>query len=223
MKRTHGFTLIELLVALLIMSMLALLGWRTLDGLMRTREVTQQRTQQSARVQVALAQWRTDLNALQVVNGINDTGVSWDGHVLRLIRRSNASPVNGGEAGLWVVAWTLRSNGQNQNTWMRWQSPAQTQNAALQQAWQQAQTWGQSAINDTAAQTALISVRSWNLYYFRNNAWSNSLSSAGNSTTQTTNTMPDAIRLILDVSPDNGMSGPLTLDWVTPYFSNSKS
>ena len=39
----RGFTLIELLVAIVVMSMLALLSWRSLDGMTRTQNITQQR------------------------------------------------------------------------------------------------------------------------------------------------------------------------------------
>ncbi len=43
MQRTRGFTLVELLVAIVVMSMLALLSWRSLDGMTRTQNITQQR------------------------------------------------------------------------------------------------------------------------------------------------------------------------------------
>ena len=36
MKRSRGFTLVELLVAIVVMSMLALLSWRSIDGMTRT-------------------------------------------------------------------------------------------------------------------------------------------------------------------------------------------
>jgi general secretion pathway protein J len=43
MKTLRGFTLVELLVAIVVMSMLALLSWRSLDGMTRTQTITQQR------------------------------------------------------------------------------------------------------------------------------------------------------------------------------------
>jgi general secretion pathway protein J len=139
-----------------ILSVLSLLGWRAMDTLMRTKEITQTHTQQNALIQVALAQWRADLMAIQPVTGMNDAGVSWDGRVLRLTRRSSALQADGSESGLWVVAWTLRTDSLQQASWTRWQSPPQTQLAALAQAWQQAQNWGHNEINDLPGQTSLI-------------------------------------------------------------------
>ena len=63
MRRHTGFTLIEVLVALGLMALLGLMSWRGLDTLLRTREVTQSRTDEVALVQVSLGQWRADLNA----------------------------------------------------------------------------------------------------------------------------------------------------------------
>ena len=223
----RGFTLIELVIAMALMSLLALMGWQGIDRLLRTRDITQQHTQQSTRMAIALAQWRADLEAQQIVPHLNDSGVAWDGRVLRLIRRSSALQADGNESGLWVVAWVVSTDSQNKSHWMRWQSEALTQTSALQQAWNQAQQWGQNQTNDPAHQTSLIAVNQWQLYFYRGNAWTNALSSADQPTTasplQANSSAPDAIRIQLDVAPDNGVSGPITLDWVKPHFSNAKS
>ncbi|MDO9134805.1 type II secretion system protein J, partial [Hydrogenophaga sp.] len=42
--RSKGFTLIELLVAIAVMAMLALLSWRSIDGMSRTQTITQERS-----------------------------------------------------------------------------------------------------------------------------------------------------------------------------------
>jgi general secretion pathway protein J len=220
---SSGFTLIELMIAIALLSLLALMGWKGIDGLLRTRDITQQHTQQSARLSIALAQWRADLDAIHTVSSINPSGVDWDGKVLRMVRRSSALQPDGSESGVWVVAWTLVNNDLNQGQWMRWQSEAITQNSALEQAWSQALQWGQNQSNDITRQTSLISANNWQLFYFRGNAWINPLSSQDNASTTTSSTLPDAIRLQIDVAPDNGMSGPITLDWVRPNFSNIKS
>src|SRR3990167_4883664 len=60
----RGFTLIELLVALAVMGLLALLSWRSLDGMNRAQEITQQRADEVLRLQAALGQWGADLDAL---------------------------------------------------------------------------------------------------------------------------------------------------------------
>jgi general secretion pathway protein J len=235
-QRQRGFTLIELLIAITLMAVLAGLSWRGLDSLMRSRDITQAQVDKTAVLQTVLAQWQADLNAVQPITGITDAGVQWDGRTLRLMRRATAWRADGADAGMWVVAWTLRGN-----QWLRWQSaPAQTR-AALQQAWANAERWGQNPSSDDALlETQLIPLDAWQLTYFRGNAWTNPLSSAGNTDTsnnaggsaagltQQTNTtsqgaLPDAIRLQIDLPATTGVRGRITLDWVRPNFSNTKT
>ncbi|WP_310627844.1 prepilin-type N-terminal cleavage/methylation domain-containing protein [Limnohabitans sp.] len=235
MQKQRGFTLIELLIAITLMAVLAGLSWRGLDSLMRSRDITQAQVDKTALLQTVLAQWQADLNAVQPLPSLNEAGVNWDGRTLRLTRRATAWRADGADAGLWVVAWTLRNN-----QWLRWQSaPVQTR-AALQQAWTQAERWGQNPSSDDAAfETGLLPLDAWQLTYFRGNAWTNPLSSAGNSdintpssgaqalTPQNTATnqgaLPDAIRLQIDLPANTGVRGRLTLDWVRPDFSNTKT
>ena len=225
-KHQRGFTLIELLIAITLMAVLAGMSWRGLDGMSRTRESTQTRINQMAVVQTVIAQWQADLDAMQAVPKVNEAGVLWDGRVLRITRRASTPQADGADAGLWVVGWTQR-NGQ----WLRWQSPALTTNSQLQRAWGQAERWGQNpSTDDLAFETSLLPLDQWQLSYFRGNAWSNPLSSAGaseagNATTANTNntTTPDAIRLLLELPASSGLTGRLTLDWVRPNFSNTKT
>jgi general secretion pathway protein J len=189
---------------------------------MRSRDITQAQVEKMAVLQTVLAQWQADLNAVQPVPSITDAGVQWDGRTLRITRRATAWQADGADAGLWVVAWTLRNN-----QWLRWQSsPVQTR-AALQQAWTNAERWGQNPSSDDAAlETALIPLDAWQLTYFRGNAWTNPLSSSGG--TSETNTtgqgaLPDAIRLQIELPATTGVHGRITLDWVRPNFSNTKT
>lgn len=231
-KAQRGFTLIELLIAITLMAVLAGLSWRGLDSLMRSRDITQAQVDKTAVLQTVLAQWQADLNATQPVPSVADAGVLWDGRTLRITRRATAWRADGADAGLWVVAWTLRGN-----QWLRWQSaPLQTR-AALQQAWANAERWGQNpSADDAAFETGLIPLDSWQLTYFRGNAWTNPLSSTGNTDTNNsavggtpqTNTtgqgaLPDAIRLQIDLPASTGVRGRITLDWVRPNFSNTKT
>jgi len=227
MYKQRGFTLIELLIAITLMAVLAGLSWRGLDSLMRSRDITQAQVDKTAVLQTVLAQWQADLNAVQPVASITDAGVQWDGRTLRLTRRATAWRADGADAGLWVVAWTLRGN-----QWLRWQSaPVQTR-AALQQAWTKAERWGQNpSADDAAFETPLISVEAWQLTYFRGNAWTNPLSSSGsndasgsgNANTSVQGALPDAIRLQIDLPASTGVRGRITLDWVRPNFSNTKT
>ena len=232
MQKQRGFTLIELLIAITLMAVLAGLSWRGLDSLMRSRDITQAQVDKTAVLQTVLAQWQADLNAVQPVPSIADAGVLWDGRTLRITRRATVWRTDGADAGLWVVAWTLRGN-----QWLRWQSaPLQTR-AALQQAWANAERWGQNpSADDATFETSLIPLDAWQLTYFRGNAWTNPLSSAGNTdannsavggTLQTNTTgqgaLPDAIRLQIDLPASTGVRGRITLDWVRPNFSNTKT
>ena len=217
MLKQKGFTLIELLIAITLMAVLAGLSWRGLDSLMRSRDITQAQVNQTAVLQTVLAQWQADLNAIQAAPNIADAGVLWDGRTLRITRRATAWRADGADAGLWVVAWTLRNN-----QWLRWQSPPLQTRAALQQAWANAERWGQNPSSDDAAfETKLIPLEAWQLTYFRGNAWTNPLSSAGSNTSQ--GTLPDAVRLQIDLPASTGVRGRITLDWVRPNFSNTKT
>lgn len=229
MHRQRGFTLIELLIAITLMAVLAGLSWRGLDSLMRSRDVTQARVDKTAVLQTVLAQWQADLNAVQPIPGVVDAGLLWNGNTLRLTRRATTWRADRSDAGLWVVAWTLRNN-----QWLRWQSPAVQSKTALQQAWAQAERWGQNPSSDDAAlETSLIPLDAWQLTYFRGNAWTNPLSSTGNTTPTGSTTpavlpvpegsLPDAVRLQIDLPATIGIRGRLTLDWVRPNFSNTKS
>ena len=221
MKTQRGFTLIELLIALGLMAVLAGLSWRGVDQLIRTQHITQARVDQTAVLQTVLAQWQADLNAVRPVPQISDAGVAWDGKVLRLTRRATAWQADGRDAGLWVVAWTLRDQ-----QWRRWQSPPVQSRAALQQAWAQAGRWGQSpSSEDLLQETPLIPTETWQLLYYRGNAWTHPLSAEGNNSSGSQNaaTLPDAIRLFIDLPASSGVSGRITLDWVRPNFSNTKS
>ena len=228
----RGFTLVELLVAMALLAVLSLLSWRGLDVLWRTREHTQAQVVRVAALHTVLAQWQSDLDALQGVAGLSASGLQWDGLTLRLIRRPAAGAVDA-DRGLSVVAWTARGG-----QWLRWQSAPSVQRAELQRAWAQAQQWGRSVDGQAGATVLsnaeapgvgwrLVPLEGWQLFYFRGNAWTNPLSAAGTSdnaaSSSIPDTAPDAIRLQLDLPADSGLPGRLVLDWVRPTFHNTKS
>jgi len=136
MKVSKGFTLIEVLVASAILALMALISWRGIDGMFKTQMALQSRSDATQTLQVGLAQWRTDLDNMVVLQGT--PALDWDGRVLRITRQHSQDP----QAGVQVVAWTL-GNGQ----WTRWQSEPLTQSEAWTQAWTQAQIWAESAGN----------------------------------------------------------------------------
>jgi len=60
MKRARGFTLVELLVAIGILAMVAVLGWRGLDGIVRARAALTDQMETTRGMQLAFAQMQSD-------------------------------------------------------------------------------------------------------------------------------------------------------------------
>jgi general secretion pathway protein J len=62
--RRSGFTLIELLVAITILAFIAVLGWRGLDGIIRSRGALTAQMEQTRGLQLAFAQMQSDCENL---------------------------------------------------------------------------------------------------------------------------------------------------------------
>ncbi|MEX1167789.1 MAG: prepilin-type N-terminal cleavage/methylation domain-containing protein [Hydrogenophaga sp.] len=231
-QRARGFTLIELLVALAVMAMLALLSWRSLDSMNRAQSFTQSRADQVLRLQAALGQWRADLDALVETGEVD--ALSFDGKVLRLTRRDSTE--GGAQSpGLRVVAWTQMPAPLGEDLvpqWQRWQSPPLRQRNELARAWTRAQQWGLGEKQGEGADPrdtalALVPIALWQLSYHRGSTWGNPLSSVGNEEGGAQNlgprasTTPNGVRLTLDISPGQGLSGPVTFEWVKPTLTAS--
>ena len=226
-RSAKGFTLIELLVAISLMALMAILSWRGLDGISRSQQRLQQHADEVLTLQATLTQWGTDLDAL--VSQPDVPGLDWDGRTLRIVRRSNAAP---GE-GLVVVAWAQRSSGEGQGQWLRWQSPPLADRSQLDQAWQQAAVWAQTPrAEDRLREVRTVPIDQWQVFYYRNNAWTNPLSSAdaaepsaaapNTATGGAALALPDGVRLVLTLSPGQAVSGVLTRDWVSPLIGGGK-
>ncbi|MEI7785164.1 MAG: prepilin-type N-terminal cleavage/methylation domain-containing protein [Betaproteobacteria bacterium] len=223
MQRERGFTLIELLVAITVMSVLALMGWRGLDVLLRARSQVKEQTAQVSRLQTGLAQWSADLQAMI------DTGsvppLDFDGLVLRITRVDRSLP---GQP-LRVVAWSRRviaEQHQGRGSWVRWQSPPLTERAQLDPAWAQAQRWARNpSQDDLALEVAIYGIEGWQLRYFRNNSWSNPLSADGRSEASASPGqasppspgLPEGLRLELQLSREQALAGSLVQDWARPF------
>ncbi|MDZ4102454.1 MAG: prepilin-type N-terminal cleavage/methylation domain-containing protein [Hydrogenophaga sp.] len=220
MRRDHGFTLIELLVAIAVMSMLALLSWRAIDGMTRTQTLTQERSDGLLRLQSALGQWTADLDA--VLDTSEVAPVDFNGQTLRMTRRDSAE-TGLDSPGVRVVAWALRPAAEG-GQWSRWQSGTLRQRDELARAWQRAADWGRGASSTTAAgadsSLAVIGVAQWQVFYHRGETWGNPLSSVGteaaSSGTPATNSMPNGVRLQLTLTGGQGLNGELLRDWVRP-------
>ena len=219
----RGFTLIELLVALAVMSMLAILSWRSIDSMHRSQALMQQRADELLRLQAAMGQWKADLDA--VVDTEELSPLSYDGTVLRMTRRDAA---DGGvhSDGVRVVAWArLERSDTPSPAWVRWQSGPVTQRNELAQAWQRAEEWAASGVSVKATDprdsaVVLAAIDQWQLSYFRGETWSHPQSSVGNESPGSGALrgalIPDAVRLILTLSPGAGLSGTISSDWLKP-------
>ena len=200
--RSSGFTLVEVLVALLILAGIAVMSWRGIDGMLRSREISQGSLERSERLQAVLVQWEQDLGALQDSEVVDP--LSFDGASLRITRRQ--------DTGLQLVSWSLR-NGQL----YRWASPVFTTRRALAEAYTSSQ---QGLATQGQLLPALDGLDGWQMFFYRGNAWSNAQSSgdvaapaasaaSGVETTET-RVLPRGVRMVLQFAPGGQLAGSLT-------------
>lgn len=224
--RNKGFTLIELLVAIFIMSMLAVMSWRGIDSMARAQEASRERADSIATLQTALVQWQTDLDQMFQTQLINT--VDYDGRVLRVVRRYSDTEVR-------IIGWAKRTVS-GQGRWLRWQSLPINNRQELQNAWTQAGQWGENPGDaERRNETDIAAIDDWQIYYYRNNAWTNAFSAAGSGASSAapppppssgTPTAvvsglvppPDGVRLVLTLSQGQALAGVLTRDWIRPDF-----
>lgn len=207
MQRAGGFTLIEVLVAMVIMAVMAMMAWQGVDGIVHARDSTQQRLEQTLRLNTVIAQWEQDLASIQETSAA--PALSCDGSTLRLTRRTGG--------GLQVVAWSLRP-GANGLTWLRWAGPAVATRGELQDAWLSTQ---QFQGDEPGQLRTLTGLAQWEVYFFRGNAWSNCQSTgdlaapavgASGPSGAPRQVLPTGVRLVLSFAPGSGNDGSLTRD-----------
>lgn len=203
-RRAAGFTLVEVLVALALMALLASMAWQGLASVADAREVSTRSVDRTLHAGTVVAQWEQDLAR------VHDTGlvpaISFDGATLRLVRRQ--------ADGVQVVAWALR-----QGRWTRWVSPVVTRGGALQDAWLRSQ---QLLGNEPEQLAMWDGIESWQIYFYRGNAWSNAQSSAdlaapaGAASAPVRVQLPNGVRLVLTLkaAADNQPAVTLTRDVV---------
>jgi general secretion pathway protein J len=222
--RCRGFTLIELLVALGAMALLAILSWRGLDGMTRAHAQTEARADEVLTLQVGLAQWAADLDALIQIPQMS--ALEWNGRVMRMTRRGTASVTDG----VRVVAWTHR-----EGQWLRWQSPPLVTRGEVELAWQQADQWARNPADEQRRhEVAVTPLADWQVFYFRGDSWTNPQSSDAQAPTGAEAAgrgfplqqqgagatralaLPDGVRILIDLPARRALAGRITRDWVNP-------
>jgi general secretion pathway protein J len=192
----RGFTLVEVLVALSIMAVVAMLTWRGIDGMSRSREISQAATDRTLRLGTVMAQWERDLQAVQPALGV--PGLGFDGASLRLLRQA--------EGGVQIVCWTLR-----EGSLRRWAAPITTRAADIEEQWLRSQ---QLLGDEPGTLEMLTQVTSWQVYFYRGNGWSNAQSTgdqagsgAPSPNPQAVEALPSGVRLQIALA-----AGQLTRD-----------
>lgn len=234
----RGFTLIELMLAIGVMAVLAALSWRGVDAMVRSRDITEERSAEVLALQSGLAQWAADLDAMEPTGLV--AAIDWDGQVLRLTRRASASDT----PALRVVAWSRRADAaagisgiSAAGQWLRWESTPVVTREQLLQAWDLAARWAQSP-DDTLRrrEVPIAALTEWQVFYYRGDAWTNPLSSAaGGPIPQlpaqgplaalgaTPAPAPDGVRLVLQLPEAGAVGGRLQHDWAQPTAGGGKS
>lgn len=168
----RGFTLVEVLVALLIMAVIAAMGWQGVSGMVKARDIGATASERTLRLQAVIGQWEQDIGA--VYDSPLVPGISFDGASLRLVRRNDGS--------VQVVVWALRDG-----RWQRWAGPLLQRSTALRESWLASQ---QLLGQEPGQLTVLDNVTGWQLYFWRGQGWSNAQSSGDQVTVTETAAAP---------------------------------
>ncbi len=214
-----GFTLVEVLVALMVMALMAAMAWQGVDGVVRSRNDSQTRLDQTLRLNTVVAQWEQDLGLIQDSSAA--PGLQFDGVSVRLTRSA--------PGGMQVVVWSLRpssligSTGSTEplkgEVLQRWAGPVVTGKTELQEQWfRSLQFLG----NEPGQLSTLSGLSTWQIYFFQGNAWANA-QSTGNSNSGSGSkgtltggnpgqALPTGVRLVLSFAEGSGFVGSLTRD-----------
>jgi len=210
---SRGFTLVEVLVAMMIMAILAVMAWQGVDGIVRARDASQVRLEQTLRLNTVLAQWEQDLMSVQETPAV--PGLTFDGATVRMTRRA--------ERGLQVVTWPLQPAPEGitgGGTWLRWAGPAVATSNELQEMWMRTQQFQGVEVGQLRT---LKGITQWQVYCYWG-SWSNCQSTGDVATPaaaasgasaprdqQARQSLPSGVRLVLEFAGPT-LNGSLSKD-----------
>jgi general secretion pathway protein J len=189
MTRARGFTLIELLVAITVLAIVAVLGWRGLDSILRSRVQLTQQMEYTRGMQLAFAQMQNDLEQLAdpAMMGARQNLVA-DNTRLVFIRLQ--SPENGATH-LAVISYRLRDG-----VLTRRESPPTRDLAQLDGLWQAA-----LSDTDTTPDVALQqNVTAMDIRLWDNGAWVAPPNGTGNGTGSTSRGTATGLEMSLQLA-----------------------
>ncbi|WP_306391272.1 prepilin-type N-terminal cleavage/methylation domain-containing protein [Telluria beijingensis] len=169
-SRHAGFTLVELLVAIGILAMVAVLGWRGLDGIVRARVALTQEMETTRGMQLAFAQMQNDCeNAAGSELMRGQPSLLWDADRLTLVRKVY---VEHEPSRLQVVSYRV-VNGQL----IRRESPGTRDLDQVGALWQ---ALASDAPADNSPSVVLqVGVNAMQVQGWQNNAWRNEPTAVG--------------------------------------------
>lgn len=190
-RRARGFTLIELLVAISILAIVAVLGWRGLDGIIRSRGALTTQMEQTRSMQLAFAQLQSDsahLAPSELLQGRAYLSAENDRITLVRLVLNDQQPTR-----LQVVSYRLQDG-----VLVRRESNATRDLQQLDALWQAAIS---NSDQDQPGSVALqAGVRSLTVRYWIGNVWvaAAGISTAGTLTPATTPTGMDVAMALQD-------------------------
>jgi general secretion pathway protein J len=218
-QRHSGFTLVEVLVALMVMALMAAMAWQGVDGVVRSRNDSQTRLEQTLRLNTVVAQWEQDLSLIQDTTAA--PGLQFDGVSLRMTRNA--------PGGMQVVVWSLRPSsligGSGGGTTLkgevlqRWAGPVVTSKSELQEQWFRSLQFLGAEPGQLSTMSGLST---WQVYFYQGNAWANAQSTGNSANPGNPGTganpgsvgqaLPTGVRLVLTFAEGSGNVGSLTRD-----------
>ena len=200
-RSSRGFTLVELLVAITILAIVAVLGWRGLDAIVRERVGLTQDLEQARGIQLAFAQMQSDCSRVVQPSDVGGrTTLAADSENLTLVRTvfADNQPTQ-----LQVVAYRVRDG-----RLTRYESAPTRDLREIDKAWQ-------AVLSDTVPQGVPLQsgvggmlVQSW---FANTPGWRAMNAPPTGTTVNTTNTtnaaMPTGLQVALQLSGhDNSMT-----------------